>query len=166
VIAAEYDRHRAGFDDVRHRGANGPMATVRVARRDRRIAGIHDLQLGEGVDAEVHVPCARTRVVVGGPDRSGAEAGSRPVSDHVVHRGSEDRDVRSGQLFGIEDERGLHERWDSRVGSVVRSMQWHLGHFRTHVRATDRLDEHPVLDGASGQMEHAEVSTSGLRVVP
>jgi hypothetical protein len=104
VIASQHHRDRSGLANRCDRVPQRLEAGGAVAREHRRVTVVHDREVCEGVDAEIHVPGSRlSTTVYRQPDLSGAEAGAGPVRDHVVEWRSHDGDVGDGQLGYIED---------------------------------------------------------------
>jgi hypothetical protein len=87
------------------------MVEPGIARANEGITMVDDVQIGEGIHPEVHVPPFGPQVRCRS-DLARPEPRARPVRDHLVHRRSHDGHVDSSKLIGIPDEWGLLERLD------------------------------------------------------
>jgi len=94
VVATDDDGRRL-FADLVDGVLDVELALPGVARRDRRVARVRDLEVVEGVDArlDVEVLVGRRRDRRGRADGPGAVAGTRPDRRRRVQRCAEDTDV-------------------------------------------------------------------------
>ena len=105
VVAAKRDRDRAGGPDLVDRGAQARVRGRKVGRRGLDVAVVDHGELGERIDAELHVRTARGRAdIVGEADRARAEAGSGAIRRAVVERRADDRDIDADEPCGLEHE--------------------------------------------------------------
>jgi len=90
MVAAEHYRQDARSHHLRDRALDGRVRERSICRNYGRVPEVDDLELGERIDPHLNVG---TSSEAGAPDSPGAEPGSRPVGNEVVHGRADDSDV-------------------------------------------------------------------------